>query len=170
MSCSNISTFWQITWKCRFWPLTTISDYDKILNLFSFDLGLWLENENVFNKLQNMFTESFADIIDKFTIDKAWYSRTHNVRTIMYRLVHLLRSPWSTYLCQLDAVESSQIFLLTQNLERTFDSDKLGDTYFTKFSKLTVCSADAGRCWLAWMLQLAPRHCTLSVLSVLKIL
>ena len=28
-----------------------------------------------------------------------------------------------------------------QKLGVTFDSDKLGDTYFTKFSKLTLCSA-----------------------------
>ena len=60
----------------------------------------------------------------------------------------------------LDAVTSSGILKAKQKLGVTFDSDKLGDTYFTKFSKLTMCSAGAGRCWLAWMLRLPPRHCT----------
>ena len=40
-----------------------------------------------------------------------------------------------------DAVTSSGILKAKQKLGVTFDSDKLGDTYFTKFSKLTMCSA-----------------------------
>ena len=64
-----------------------------------------------------------------------------------------------TSLNNLDAVTLSGILKAKQKLGVTFDSDKLGDTYFT-FSKLTMCSAGAGRCWLAWMLRLPPRHCT----------
>ena len=41
----------------------------------------------------------------------------------------------------LDAVTLSGILKAKQKLGVTFDSDKLGDTYFTKFSKLTMCSA-----------------------------
>ena len=67
----------------------------------------------------------------------------------------------------LDAVTSSGILKAKQKLGVTFDSDKLGDTLFIKISKLTMCSAGAGRCWLAWMLRLPPRHCTLSVLKIL---
>ena len=40
----------------------------------------------------------------------------------------------------LDAVTSSEILKAKQKLGVTFDSDKLGDTYFTQFSKLTMCS------------------------------
>ena len=60
----------------------------------------------------------------------------------------------------LDAVTLSQILKAKQKLGLTFDSDKLGVIDFTKLSKLTMCSAGAGRCWLAWMLRLPPRHCT----------
>ena len=47
-----------------------------------------------------------------------------------------------------DAVGSSRILIGKQKLGLTFNSDKLGGTDFTKFSKLTMCSAGAGRCWL----------------------
>ena len=33
-----------------------------------------------------------------------------------------------------------------QKIGVTFDSDKLGGIDFTKFSKLSMCSAGAGRC------------------------
>ena len=41
----------------------------------------------------------------------------------------------------LDAVTSSGILKAKQKLGRTFNSDKLGGIDFTKFSKLTMCSA-----------------------------
>ena len=41
----------------------------------------------------------------------------------------------------LDAVTSSGILKAKQTLGVTFNSDKLGDTNFTKFSKLTMCTA-----------------------------
>ena len=47
-----------------------------------------------------------------------------------------------------DAVRSSRILIGKQKLGRTFNSDKLGGIDFTKFSKLTMCSAGASRCWL----------------------
>ena len=65
------------------------------------------------------------------------------------------------------AVGSSGILKGQQKLGVNFNSDKLGGIDFTKLSKLTMCSAGAGQCWLAWMLQLPPRHCTLSVLKIL---
>ena len=59
-----------------------------------------------------------------------------------------------------DAVGSSRILKGKQKIGLTFESDKLGVIDFTKLSKLTMCSAGAGRCWLAGMLRLPPRHCT----------
>ena len=47
-----------------------------------------------------------------------------------------------------DAVGSSGIMFKKQKLGVTFNSDKLGGIDFTKFSKLTMCSAGAGRYWL----------------------
>ena len=41
----------------------------------------------------------------------------------------------------LDAVRSSAILKGKQKLGVTFNSDKLGGIDFTKFSKLTMCSA-----------------------------
>ena len=49
----------------------------------------------------------------------------------------------------------------------TFNSDKLGGIDFTKFSKLSMCSAGAGRCWLVQWPGFPPRHCTWSVLKFL---
>ena len=48
----------------------------------------------------------------------------------------------------LDAVGSSGILKGKQKLGVTFNSDKLGGIGFTKFSKLSMCSAGAGRYWL----------------------
>ena len=48
----------------------------------------------------------------------------------------------------LDAVTLSGILKAKQKLGRTFNSDKLGGIAFTKISKLTMCSAGAGRYWL----------------------
>jgi len=50
--------------------------------------------------------------------------------------------------CLLVAVGSSGILKGKQKLGVTFNSDKLGGIDFTKFSKLTMCSAGAGRYWL----------------------
>ena len=46
-----------------------------------------------------------------------------------------------SYLYLLVAVGSSGILKGKQNLGVTFNSDKLGGIDFTKFSKLTMCSA-----------------------------
>ena len=51
----------------------------------------------------------------------------------------------STY--RVDAVTSSGILKKKKKLGVTFNSDKLGGIGFTKFSKLSMCSAGAGRCW-----------------------
>ena len=70
-----------------------------------------------------------------------------------------------TYL--LDAVTLSGILKAKQKLGVTFNSDKLGGIDFTKFSKLSMCSAGASRCWLVQWPGLPPRHCTWSVLKIL---
>ena len=62
---------------------------------------------------------------------------------------------------------SSGILKAKQKLGVTFNSDKLGGIDFTKFSKLSMCSAGAGRCWLVQWPGLPPRHCTWSVLKFL---
>ena len=67
----------------------------------------------------------------------------------------------------LDAVTSSGILKAKQKLGVTFHSDKLGGIDFTKFSKLSMCSAGAGRCWLVQWPGLPPRHCTWLVLKFL---
>ena len=67
----------------------------------------------------------------------------------------------------LDAVTSSGILKAKQKLGVTFHSNKLGGIDFTKFSKLSMCSAGAGRCWLVQWPGLPPRHCTWSVLKFL---
>ena len=45
------------------------------------------------------------------------------------------------YVHNLDAVGSSRILIGKQKIGLTFNSDKLGGNDFTKFSKLTMCSA-----------------------------
>ena len=62
---------------------------------------------------------------------------------------------------------SSGILKAKQKLGVTFNSDKLGGIDFTKFSKLSMCSAGAGQCWLVQWPGLPPRHCTWSVLKFL---
>ena len=52
------------------------------------------------------------------------------------------------YMPLVDAVGSSGILKGKQKLGVTFNSDKPGGIDFTKFSKLTMCSAGAGRYWL----------------------
>ena len=47
-----------------------------------------------------------------------------------------------------DAVMLSGILKAKQKLGVTFNSDTLGGIDFTKFSKLSMCSAGAGRCWV----------------------
>ena len=54
-----------------------------------------------------------------------------------------------------------------QKLGVTFNADKLGGIDFTKFSKLSMCSAGFGRCWLEQWPGLPPKHCTWSVLKFL---
>ena len=65
------------------------------------------------------------------------------------------------------AVGSSGILKGKQKLGVTFDFDKLGGIDFTNFSKLSMCSAGAGQCWLVQWPGLPPRHCTWSVLKFL---
>ena len=50
--------------------------------------------------------------------------------------------------CSLVAVGSSGILKGKQKLGGTFNSDKLGGIDFTKFPKLSMCSAGAGWYWL----------------------
>ena len=71
------------------------------------------------------------------------------------------------YIYILDAATSSGILKAKQKLGVTFNSDKLGGIDNTKFSKLSMCSAGAGRCWLVQWPGLPPRHCTWSVLKFL---
>ena len=71
------------------------------------------------------------------------------------------------YTNTLDAATLSGILKAKQKLGVTFNSDKLGGIDFTKFSKLSMCSAGAGRCWLVQWPGLPPRHCTWSVLKFL---
>ena len=52
----------------------------------------------------------------------------------------------STYVVVM--ARSSGILKAKQKLGVTFNSDNLGGIDFTKFSKLSMCSAGAGRCWL----------------------
>ena len=67
----------------------------------------------------------------------------------------------------LDAATASGILKAKQKLGVTFNSDKLGGIDFTKFSKLSMCSAGAGPGWLVQWPKLPPRHCTWSVLKFL---
>ena len=60
------------------------------------------------------------------------------------------------YVYLLDAATSSGILKAKQKLGVTFNSDKLGGIDFTKFSKLSMWSAGAGRCWLVQWPGLPP--------------
>ena len=66
-----------------------------------------------------------------------------------------------------DAVGSSRILIGKQKIGLTFNSDKVGGNDLIFFSKLTMCSAGASRCWLVQWPGLPPRHCTWSVLKIL---
>ena len=61
-----------------------------------------------------------------------------------------LNEAWKECNCTftLDAVTSSGILKAKQKLGVTFNSDKLGGIDFKKISKLSMCSAGAGWCWL----------------------
>ena len=72
-----------------------------------------------------------------------------------------------TLQCIVDATTLSGILKAKQKLGVTFNSDKLGGIDFTKFSKLSMCSAGAGQCWLVQWPGLPPRHSTWSVLKFL---
>ena len=72
-----------------------------------------------------------------------------------------------TSVFSLDAVTLSGILKAKQKLGVTFNSDKLGGIDLTKLSKLSMCSAGTGRCWLLQWPGLPPRHCTWSVLKFL---
>ena len=85
-----------------------------------------------------------------------------------YTIASALDSGHKSMLCVLDAATLSGILKAKQKLGVTFNSDKLGGIDFTKFSKLSMCSAGAGRCWLVQWPGLPPRHCTWSVLKFLQ--
>ena len=88
----------------------------------------------------------------------------HDICQLWWRRLFLF-CPVSTYV--LDAATSSGIMKAKQKLGVTFNSHKLGGIDFTKFSKLSKCSAGAGRCWLVQWPGLPARHCTWSVLKFL---
>ena len=71
------------------------------------------------------------------------------------------------YMYILVTARLSRILIGKQKLGVTFNSDKQDDIDFMKISKMTMCSAGAGRCWLVQWPGLPPRHCTLSVLKFL---
>ena len=58
-----------------------------------------------------------------------------------YTIASALDSGHKSMLCVLDAATLSGILKAKQKLGVTFNSDKLGGINFTKFSKLTMCSA-----------------------------
>ena len=94
----------------------------------------------------------------------------HNLKFDMFPYYHkmLTENIWflvmiCAILYILDAATSSG----KQKLGVTFNSDKLEGIDFTKFSKLSMCSAGAGRCWPVQWSGLPHRHCTWSVLKFL---
>ena len=93
--------------------------------------------------------------------ERKWYEGASIYTSWLYCRIPLSLMP------VVDAVTSSGILKAKQTLGVTFHSDKLGGIDFTKFSKLSMCSAGAGRCWLVQWPRLPPRHCTLSVLKFL---
>ena len=104
-----------------------------------------------------------SDYIPEGKLDPSTFQSVMDAADVKYCLAKV-----SGYLfSSLDAVRSSGILKAKQKLGVTFNSDKLGGIYFTKFSKLSMCSAGAGRCWLVQWPGLPPRHCTWSVLKFL---
>ena len=67
----------------------------------------------------------------------------------------------------LDVATSSGILKAKQKLGETFNSDKLGSIDFTKFSKLTMCSAQEEAQVIVPASIGQHRHCTCSVLKIL---
>ena len=94
------------------------------------------------------FNSFFGNIIKKYA--------GHITVVIIYLRLYII-----------DAVGSSRILIGKQKIGLTFNSDQLGGNDFTKFSKLTMCSAGASRCWLVQWPGLPPRHCTWSILKFL---
>ena len=68
-------------------------------------------------------------------------------KTVNYGLMYDVSVFLMLYDYVLVAVTSSGILKVKQKLGVTFNSDKLGGIDFTKFSKLSMCSAGAGRYW-----------------------
>ena len=91
----------------------------------------------------------------------------------LYVVAHTDLNQWKkggfeTCYYKLVEVGLSGILKGKQKIGLTFDSDTLGGIDFTKFSKLTMCSAGASRCWLVQWPGLPPRHCTFVVLEILQ--
>ena len=79
-------------------------------------------------------------------------------RILTFVAISIVSIDYKSGKCLVDAVTSSGILKAKQKLGVTFNSDKLGGIDFTKFSKLSMCSAGAGRCWLVQWPGLPPRH------------
>ena len=63
------------------------------------------------------------------------YQKSSVSYVVVYKFIHF-HPGWA-----LDAVGSARILIGKQKIGLTFNSDKLGGNDFTKFSKLTMCSA-----------------------------
>ena len=148
---------------------------------FSIRTQLWLPMferkwENSFGKIGKKEFEGkgIQGKITKYPVAPSEI-RTHDLRVTREKpqtilpLSHLGRMSRNkkSSMYVLDAATSSGILKAKQKLGVTFNSDKLGGIDFTKFSKLSMCSAGAGRCWLVQWPGLPPRHCTWSVLKFL---
>ena len=70
----------------------------------------------------------------------------HSVSFFEFSVQFLIMKAKAIWCSLIDATTSSGILKAKQKLGVTFNSDKLGGIDFTKFSKLNMCSAGAGRC------------------------
>ena len=76
---------------------------------------------------------SYSDLNQEFDLINTLFPMCQDLSLLYYYVVVTARS--------------SGILKAKQKLGRSFNSDKLGGIDFTKFSKLSMCSAGAGRCW-----------------------
>ena len=94
LSCSNIAIFWQITWNYKFGPLTTISEYGKILNFLCFDLDHWqYKNWPCFGMPKKVFSESYTKIERVCVALLGLKAPPHAGQGKIKISVHLSRSP-----------------------------------------------------------------------------
>ena len=85
----------------------------------------------------------FIELIQGFSIDIMSLFRKLGLSLISLIFGELVIVDAKNLVAQyiLDAVGSSRILIGKQKIGLTFNSDKLGGNDFTKFSKLTMCSA-----------------------------